>query len=111
MLIERVIVVVVVPVVAEVGFAATGFVSQLICLVNAASSEDQFYDDFRHREISNELGDLPIHWGGAFNAYESLEEPVEDEKTLTAWGSNFSRVNTTDIAHQEPKHSQSFFPD
>lgn len=65
----------------------------------------------RWREISNELGDLPIHWGGAINAYESLEELVEDEKTLTAYGSNFSRVNTTKIAHQEPKPSQSFLPD
>ncbi|KAF5002461.1 hypothetical protein FDECE_10620 [Fusarium decemcellulare] len=97
----------------EIGGTAT---PNSFAWVNAASTEEQFYYDFRHRslerwrEISHELRDLPIHWGGAINAYDSLEELVEDEKTLTTWGSNFSRVNTTEISYQEPKLSQSFLP-
>lgn len=85
--------------------------------MNAAYGNPKPYFDLRSRsiarwrEITDELPQLPIHWGGSLSwdmAPEELQDYVDQHG---AWGYDIERVDADEIGQLEPHLSASTYPD
>ncbi|KAF4448625.1 Opine oxidase subunit B [Fusarium austroafricanum] len=85
--------------------------------LNAASSDQKFYYDFRlrslehWREIEKVVNDLPIHWGGTTSWDKPPKELEEEQKNLTSWGYDVVRVDKTEISSREPHIEEAILPE
>lgn len=85
--------------------------------LNAASSDEKFYYDFRLRsmkrwkEIEQVFDSLPIHWGGTTTWDKSPEELEAAKKNATAWGYDVIRVDKTEISELEPHVEEAILPE
>ncbi|CAH0054919.1 unnamed protein product [Clonostachys solani] len=85
--------------------------------INAVSGDPQYYYNFRDRsvkrwkEISEELPDLPVHWGGGLNWSLDPEELQAYLDKYAGWGSDIIRVDHSTIAELEPNIKDSSIPE
>ncbi|CAJ0544087.1 Ff.00g040760.m01.CDS01 [Fusarium sp. VM40] len=77
--------------------------------LNAASSDEKFYFDFRLRSLE--------HWreiekaGGTTSWDKSPEKLDEEQKNLTTWGYDVIRVDKTEISKREPHVAEHLLPE
>ncbi|CAG9996086.1 unnamed protein product [Clonostachys byssicola] len=72
--------------------------------LNAAGTTTKFYYDFRRRsmarwaEMSKELPDLPVYWGGTLTCDKTPAERTEFHERQQKWGANIERLGKGSLA-------------
>ncbi|KPA38228.1 opine oxidase subunit b [Fusarium langsethiae] len=76
--------------------------------LNASSTSDKSYHDFRVRslkrwkEIESELPGLPITWNGSVNWHKPAETLMNKQDSLESWGYGVKRMSADEIRTKEP---------
>jgi glycine/D-amino acid oxidase-like deaminating enzyme len=76
--------------------------------LNASSTSDKSYHDFRVRslkrwkEIESELPGLPITWNGSVNWHKPAETLMNKQDSLESWGYGVKRMSADEIRMKEP---------